>query len=86
MGFSRQEHWSVSAISSSSGSSWPREGTRVSCVAGGFFITKPSVVPGGGVSLPHLDCGLAASIMGEDTFVSLGATPFVVLLLCGPRR
>ena len=29
------------AISFSSGSSWPRVQTRVSCIAGGFFTTEP---------------------------------------------
>ena len=29
------------AISSSRGSSWPRDQTRISCIAGGFFTTEP---------------------------------------------
>ena len=33
--FSKQEYWV--AISSSRGSSQPRDGTLVSCIAGGFF-------------------------------------------------
>ena len=40
MGFSRQENkWVV--IPSSRGSSQPRDGTRVSYTAGGFFTTEP---------------------------------------------
>ena len=39
MGFSRQEYWQEwVAISFSRGSSWPRDRTRVSCIAGRFFI------------------------------------------------
>ena len=37
MEFSRQEHWSGEAISFSRGSSWPRDWSRVSCIAGRFF-------------------------------------------------
>ena len=37
MKFSRQEHWSWVAISYSRGSSWPRDLTQVSCIAGIFF-------------------------------------------------
>ena len=37
MGFPRQEYWSGEAISSSRGSSWPRDRTWVSCIAGRFF-------------------------------------------------
>ena len=37
MGFSRQECWSGLAISFSRGSSWPRNWTHVSCIAGRRF-------------------------------------------------
>ena len=37
MGYSRQKYWSGVAIPFSRGSSWPRDWTRVSCIAGGFF-------------------------------------------------
>ena len=37
MGFSRQECWSGLTISSSRGSSQPRDWSWVSCIAGGFF-------------------------------------------------
>ena len=37
MGFSRQEYWSEFAISFSRGSSWPRDQTQISCIAGRFF-------------------------------------------------
>ena len=37
MGFPREEHWSGLPFSSSRGSSRPRDQTRVSCIAGGFF-------------------------------------------------
>ena len=33
------------AISSSSGSSWPRDQTCISCITGGFFITEPPEKP-----------------------------------------
>ena len=39
VGFSRQESWV--AMPSSSGSCWPRDQTRVSCIAGGFFTPEP---------------------------------------------
>ena len=42
MRFPRQE-WV--AISSSRGSSWPRDQTRVSCYAGDFFTTEPPGKP-----------------------------------------
>ena len=45
MGFPRQEYWEWVAISSSRGSSQPRDWTWVcciSCIAGGFFTTEPS--------------------------------------------
>ena len=35
--FPRQEYWSVLPVSFSKGSSWLRDGTCVSCIAGGFF-------------------------------------------------
>ena len=41
MRFPRQELLEWVAISSSRGSSWPRDPTRVSCIAGGFFTTEP---------------------------------------------
>ena len=37
LGFSRQESWEWVAISSSRRSSWPRDRTWVSCIAGRFF-------------------------------------------------
>ena len=37
MGFSRQEYWSGMPILSPEDSSWPRDRTRVSCLAGRFF-------------------------------------------------
>ena len=37
MGFSRQEYWSEFAISFSRGSSWPRDQTQISCIAGRCF-------------------------------------------------
>ena len=37
MGFPRQEYWS--AISFSRGSSWPRNWTHISCIAGRFFTS-----------------------------------------------
>ena len=40
MGFSRQEYWREwVAIPFSRGSSWPRDETQVSCIAGRFFTT-----------------------------------------------
>ena len=43
-GFSRQEYWSVT-ISSSTGSSSPRDQTHISCIGSGFFITEPPGSP-----------------------------------------
>ena len=40
MGFPRQEYWSGLAISS-----WPRDWSRVSCIAGRFFVTQPPGKP-----------------------------------------
>ena len=40
------------AISSSRGSSRPRNWTHVSCLAGGFFTTEPSVKP---ICIKHLE-------------------------------
>ena len=37
MAFPRQEYWSGLLFSFSRGSSWPRDWTWVSCIAGGFF-------------------------------------------------
>ena len=45
LGFSRWEYWSGVVMSSSRGSSWPRDYTRVSCIAGGFFTTEPPRKP-----------------------------------------
>ena len=39
--FVRQEYWSGLPFLFSRGSSWPRDQTRVSCIAGGFFTTEP---------------------------------------------
>ena len=54
--FPRQEHWSRGAIPSSRGAPPPRDGTRVSCTAGGFLTTEP---PGG--LKAEDDCGSRAS-------------------------
>ena len=40
-GFSRQEYWSGLPFPSPGESSWPRDQTRVSCIAGRFFTTDP---------------------------------------------
>ena len=48
MGLHRVGHnWSdaAAAISSSRGSSWSRDRTRVSCITGGFFTTEPPGKP-----------------------------------------
>ena len=45
IGFSRPEILEWVAISSSSGSSWPRDQTCISCITGGFFITEPPKKP-----------------------------------------
>ena len=46
VGFTTQEHWSGNtATSFSMGSSWPRDQTHVSCIAGGFFTVEPSGKP-----------------------------------------
>ena len=37
MEFSRQEYWSGLPFPSPGGSSWPRDWTQVSCIAGRFF-------------------------------------------------
>ena len=39
MGFSRQEYWSRLPMPSSRGSSWSRDPTCISCIAGRFFTT-----------------------------------------------
>ena len=44
MGFYRQEHWSVLPFPSPGESSWPRDLTRVSGIAGKFFPTEPPVL------------------------------------------
>ena len=43
MGFSRQEYWV--AMPSSRGSSWPRDRTQVSRIAGRFFTAEPPGKP-----------------------------------------
>ena len=45
MGFSRQEYWSGLPFPSPGESSWPRDGTCVSCIAGGFSTTEPPGKP-----------------------------------------
>ena len=47
MGFSWQEYWQEwAAISSSRGSSWPRDRICIFCMAGRFFTSKPpSIYP-----------------------------------------
>ena len=45
MGFSRQEHWSGLPISSTRGSSQPRDPAGISCIAGRFFTTEPPGKP-----------------------------------------
>ena len=40
MGFSRQEYWSGLPCPPPGESSWPRDQTQVSCIAGGFFTTS----------------------------------------------
>ena len=37
MGFPKQEYWSVLPSPFARGSSWPRDWTQVSCIAGRFF-------------------------------------------------
>ena len=37
MEFSKQEYWSGLPFPSPRGSSWPRDQTQISCIAGGFF-------------------------------------------------
>ena len=39
-GFSRQEYWSGLPFLSPGGLSWPRDGTRISCLAVRFFTTE----------------------------------------------
>ena len=41
MGFPRQEYWSGLPFPPPGGSSWPRDWTCVSYVAGGFFTAEP---------------------------------------------
>ena len=41
MAFPRRDYWRGFAISFFKGSSWPRDQTWVSCLAGGFFTTEP---------------------------------------------
>ena len=45
MGFPRQEYWRGLVISFSRVSSWPRDQTPVSCLAGRFFTTEPPGKP-----------------------------------------
>ena len=45
LGLSRQEDWGGLLCPSSRGSSQPRDQTRVSCIAGGFFTTEPPGMP-----------------------------------------
>ena len=44
MGFSRQENWSGLHFTSPGDLPWPRDWTRISCIAGRFFTTKPPAV------------------------------------------
>ena len=50
-GFLRQEYWSRLPFSSSRGSSWPRDGACISCIAGGL----PSIHCGSGYDQFCLD-------------------------------
>ena len=43
MGISRQEYWSGLPFPSPRGSSWPKDRTYVSCIAGRFFTAEPYV-------------------------------------------
>ena len=46
MGLPRQEYWlKWVAISFSGGSSWPKDRTQVTCIAGGFFTVEPPGKP-----------------------------------------
>ena len=45
MKFSRQEYWSGLSLPSPGGSSWPKDRTQVSCIAGRFFTTEPPAKP-----------------------------------------
>ena len=47
MGFTRQEYWSGLPFPSSGKSFRPKDRTRVSCIAGGFFMSEP---PGGNIT------------------------------------
>ena len=44
--FPRQEYWSGLSFSSPEESSWPSDGTCVSCIAGRFFTTEPQRMSG----------------------------------------
>ena len=52
-GFLRQEYWSELPFPSP-GSSWPRDQTHVSCIAGGFFTHEPP----GKAPIPSLHYGV----------------------------
>ena len=47
MGFTRQEYWSGLPFPSSGKSFRPKDRTRVSCIAGGFFMSE---LPGGNIT------------------------------------
>ena len=47
MGFPRQEYWSGLPFPFSRESSWPRDQTCISCIAGRFFTTEPPRKPEG---------------------------------------
>jgi hypothetical protein len=50
------------AVSYSGGSSQPRDQTHISCIAGGFFTTKPSGKPFKGVRPLQTEAGGEAGI------------------------
>ena len=52
MGFSRQEYWSGVPFPSPGESSWPRDETRVSCIAGGLLAAEPPGKPMGSDAQP----------------------------------
>ena len=74
MGFSRQECWSGVAIPFSRGSSWPRDWTRVSCIAGGFFTIWATREAQTLDLNPYLSCFSLSSFRPVVNFMSQHST------------